>query len=419
MDKLFDNPWFIKILALLLAVLLYSSVPHTGNKLTDVNVPGEQTTAVLNDIPVKVYYDTENLVVSGIPDTVDMTIKGPITHVQSAKALKNFEVYVDLTNAKIGKQKVKLKIRNLSDKLKATLKPASVNVTVQEKISKEFRVEAEFNSGQIADGYSAGQPVVEPNKVKITGAKSDIDRITYVKATFEANGKLKGTMTKEAQIQVLDKKLNKLNVMIQPETVNVTIPIKTNSKTVPINIVKKGTPPDGVTIESIELDETEAKITGSEDVLKSAESVRVEVDLSKITENTTLTLPVIISNGITKVTPQLVKATVVVKKEEQKTEQKTASIEQKTISGIPLQIQGLADNYKAEINDPTNQTVELLVNGPSEVLTGLGPDDFKAFIDLSSLAEGDHDVKIQVTGPTDVQWTPDKSAAKITITNNA
>ena len=42
MDKLMDNPWFIKILALLLAVLLYSSVPNTGKKITDVNVPGEQ-----------------------------------------------------------------------------------------------------------------------------------------------------------------------------------------------------------------------------------------------------------------------------------------------------------------------------------------------------------------------------------------
>ena len=421
MDKLFDNPWFIKILALLLAVLLYSSVPHTGQKLTDVNVPGEQTTETIKDIPVKVYYDTENLVVTGIPNTVDVTIKGPITHVQSAKALKNFEVYVDLTNAKIGNQNVKLKIRNLSDKLKATMKPASVKVSVQEKITKEFRVEAEFDGGQIEDGYSAGLPEVEPNKVKITGAKSDIDRITYVKATLDGTGKLKATISKQAQIQVLDKKLNKLDVTVDPETVRVTIPIKSNSKTVPINIVKKGTSPEGITIESIELDETEAKITGIEEVLKGTDSVRVEVDLSKITENTTLTLPVIISNGVTKVTPQLVKATVVVKKVEQKpaVEQTTATDQEKTVLDIPLKIQGLADNFKAEVNDPTSQTVNLQVNGTAESVTGLGPNDFTAFIDLTGLAEGTHDVEIQVKGPTDVQWTPDKSTAKITITNNA
>ncbi|MGZ4161383.1 MAG: CdaR family protein, partial [Neobacillus sp.] len=128
MDKLMDKPWFIKILALALAVLLYSSIPHTSNKSNDINVPGEQTSATITDIPVKVYYDTENLVVTGIPNTVKMTIQGPVTHVESAKALKNFEVFVDLTDAKIGSQRVKLKVNNLSDKLKATIKPASVNV---------------------------------------------------------------------------------------------------------------------------------------------------------------------------------------------------------------------------------------------------------------------------------------------------
>ncbi|CAH2717641.1 CdaA regulatory protein CdaR [Neobacillus rhizosphaerae] len=403
MDKWMDNPWFIKSLALVLAVLLYFSV-HTGKKITDVNVPGEQSTATISDIHVNVYYDTDNLVVSGIPNTIDITLKGPITHVQSAKASQNFEVYVDLTNAKIGKQKVKLKVRNLSDKLKATLNPASVTVTVQEKITKEFKVEAEFNSNQIEEGYSAGQPVVEPNKVKITGAKSDIDRISYVKATIEEKNKLKESVTKEARVQVLDKDLNKLNVEVKPETVKVTIPIKSNTKTVPINIVKKGIAPEGITIQSIELDTNEAIIMGQEEVLKTAENVRVEVDISKITENTTLTLPIIVSNGITKVTPQTVKVTVVVNKQDEK-----------TISGIPLKIQGLSDNYQAEINDPANQVINLLINGPSGALNTLKPDDFSAYIDLSSLAEGNHEVNIHVEGPLNVKWKSDKSKAKITI----
>jgi YbbR domain-containing protein len=407
MDKLMDSPWFIKTLALLLAVLLYSTVPHSGSKLTDVNVPGEQTTETLTNIPVNVYYDTTNLVVSGIPNTVDITIKGPMTHVQSAKASMNFEVYVDLRNAKIGKQKVNLKVRNLSDKLKATIKPESVTVLVQEKITKEFKVEAEINSSQIEEGYSAGQPVVEPNKVKITGAKSVIDRIAYVKATMEEKNKLKETITREARIQVLDKELNKLDVEMVPKTVKVTIPIKNNNKIVPINIIKKGTPPSGITIESIVLDTKEATITGNEDVLKNTDNVRVEVDVSKITDNTTLTLPVIISNGITKVTPQTVKATVVVNKQEEK-----------TVSGIPLKIRGLSENYKADINDPANRMINLLVNGPSASLNALRPEDFTIYIDLSSLVEGNHDVNIHVEGPPDVNWKPDKSSAKITISKS-
>ena len=68
--------------------------------------------------------------------------------------------------------------------------------------------------------------------------------------------------------------------------------------------MKKGTSPAGITIESIDLDINEATITGNEEVLKEIENVLVEVDVSKITDNTTLNLPVIISNGIKKVTPE-------------------------------------------------------------------------------------------------------------------
>jgi len=407
MDKLMDNPWFIKILALVLAVLLYSSVPHTGKKITDVNVPGEQSTATITNIPVNVYYDTENLVVSGIPSKVEITLKGPLTHIQSAKALKNFEVYVDLTKAKVGKQKVKLKVRNLSDKLTATVKPSSVNVSVQEKITKEFKVEAEYNTSQIEEGYSAGQPVVEPDNVKITGAKSIIDRITYVKAVLEEKNKLRESITEDADIQVLDKDLNKLNVKVEPDTVEITIPVKVNSKTVPINIVRNGTAPEGVTIESIDIDEKEATIFGSETVLDKTEKVRVEVDLSKITDNTTLTLPVIISNGITKVTPQTVEATVVVKKQEEK-----------TISDVPVTIKGLPDEYEATINDPGNQMIDILVNGPATAVTRVKPKDFNVYIDLSDLEEGEHDVDIHVEGPPDLKMKPTKSSAKITINKN-
>lgn len=409
MDKLMDNPWFIKIIALLLALLLYSSVPHTnGSKITDVNVPAEQTTETIANIPVKVYYDTDNLIVTGIPNTVDMTLKGPVTLVQSAKALKNFEVYVDLTHAKIGNQTVRLKVKNLSDKLQATIAPEYADVSIQEKVTKEFRVDAEYNSNLVDDGYTAGQPVVEPNMVKITGAKNVIDKITYVKATVDLKDHINNTVTKDAQVSVLDRDLNKLDVMVNPQKVKVTIPVKNTSKLVPINIVQKGTPPSGVSIDSITLDNTEATITGSEDLLKATDHVRVEVDVSKITDNTTLTLPVIVPYGISSVTPQLAKATVVVKKQGQK-----------TVSGLPLTIHGLSSNYQAKIDDPVNQMVNLSVSGPSPAVSALTINDFKAFIDLSSLTEGDHQVQIQVQGPPDVNWTPDKTTATVTISKTA
>ena len=155
--------------------------------------------------------------------------------------------------------------------------------------------------------------MVEPNKVRITGGKDVMDQISYVRAIVEVDDFITETVEKPAIITVLDANLNKLNVTVEQETVRVTIPIKKANKTVPIEIVKKGTSPTGVTIDSITLDKNEATITGSEDNLNKTENVRVEVDISTIKESTELTLPVIISDGISEVDPKTVKATVKVK----------------------------------------------------------------------------------------------------------
>jgi YbbR domain-containing protein len=406
MDKWLDNRWFMKIVALLLAVLLYSSVPEsTSNKAKDVDVPGENNAETIADVPVKAYYDTENLVVSGIPDTVDVTVKGPNPSVQSAKGLRNFEVYIDLTDAKIGSQTVKLRIKDLSNKLTATLEPAFANITVQEKITKEFSVDAEFNSALIEEGYVAETAIVEPNKVKITGAKDTIERIAYVKATLDMKGTIQQAITKEARIRVLDRELNKLEVVVEPESVSVTIPVKSTSKTVPINVVQKGTPPSGVTINSIDLDVNEATIIASEEVLKSTEAVRVEVDVSKIDKDSILTLPVIISEGIKKVTPELVKVNIKVNKEEGK-----------DFSGLPIKTQGLSEEYKAIFKDPVTAAVNLSIFGPSQTIRQLEASDFSLYVDLSTLDEGEHDVEIKVNSSSDVNWKLEKNNAKLTIT---
>ena len=87
----------------------------------------------------------------------------------------------------------------------------------------------------------------------------------------------------------------------------------------------------------------------------------------------------------------------------------------KIVSGIPITTKGLAAQYKVNFKDPANQSVTLSVNGPSERVDAVTIGDFTAYVDLSSLTEGDHDVKIQVEGPSDINWNIDKSMAKITI----
>lgn len=427
MDKFFDkivySNIFMKIVALALALLLFSSVYDGTKEFSDINVPGDQDSAILEDISVKSYYDTDNLVVTGIPDTVKVTLEGPTSHLQPAKTQKNFEVFVDLSKAQIGTTEVPLEVKDISDKLKVTIEPEMVKVTIQEKVTKEFKVEAEFNSTLIKDGFIYEAPVVEPNMVKITGAKDEIDKITYVKANVELQDAFKETITKEAEITVLDKNLNKLAVTAEPAKVKVTIPVKTSSKTVPIKIVENGSPPDGLKIESITLNVDDAVIFGNEAILKKVENVRVEVDLRKINGDTELSLPVIISNGITEVNPELVTAKIKVRLQEEVEEVEVEEVEEtvsqnfinKTITKLPIGYYGLDENYEVIFKTPVNGFADLKIIGEESQINNLDQSDFSLFIDLTSLSEGEHSVDINVKGPENIQWELLNGTASISI----
>ena len=405
MDKWMDNPWFIKVVALVLAVLLFGSVPKNDpDKPGDVNVPSDEKVETIEEVPVKRIYDTETLVVSGVPETVSVTLQGPKNLVQQAKTLRNFEVFVDLTDAEIGNQRVPITIKDVSDRLTVTIEPGYANVSIQEKVTKEFSVEAEFNGNIVEEGFIAEKPSVKPNKVQITGAKDVIDRITYVKATVNSSGKVSDTITREASILALDKDMNKLDVVVEPEVVEVTIPIKSSSKKVPIDIVRKGTPPSGVTIDSITLETKEAEIIADPGVLEKFDRVRVEVDLSKIEEDTDITLPVIIGEGIVRVSPETVKVAV-----------KVTKASEINISNIPIELDGMDAGYEVNFLDPADGQTNLTVSGPSDIVSALSPDDFKILIDVSELDEGNHEVEMKVTAPQNITWKLAKETASISV----
>ncbi|SEN91031.1 YbbR domain-containing protein [Mesobacillus persicus] len=405
MDKWLDNRWFLRGVSLLLAFLLFSSVPITNsNKSGNINVPSNEDTEVITEVPVNSYYDSENLVVTGIPETVDVRIQGPRNIVQQARALRDFEVYVDLTELEMGEHQIQINIRDISERLTVTIDPSNITVNIQERVTRDFKVSAEFNSGMIADGYVAGSPSIEPDTVQVTGAKNVIDQIGYVKANVNIGEETKDTVTTKADVLVLDKDMNKLDVTVEPSTVDVTIPIESSSKKVPLDIVPKGNPPEGVTIDSITSDVNEATIIANPEVLEDVKKVRVEVDVSNITEDTEVTLPIIISNGVVEVSPETAKLTIKVKKQEEV-----------TLSNIPITVSGQTEDQNINFRDPENGRTSVIATGQAELVNGLTVGDFELLIDVSGLLEGDHSVDISVSAPNNISWKLASQKANITI----
>ncbi|MBW8350862.1 hypothetical protein K0H71_15620 [Bacillus sp. IITD106] len=409
MDKFMENPWFVRIISMLLAVLLFATAnDYFGGKNTRTtpNDMENANTDTITNVPVEVYYDSENLVVTGIPKTVDVKIEGQRRFVEATKRQRNFTVYVDLSDVQIGQHRVQILYKDISDKLKVNIEPAYADISVQEKVTKEFGVEAEFNRSILAEGFEAERPDVDPKTVKITGAKDVIEKISYVKATINASGLINDTIKQYAKVTVLDRELNKLDVLVEPESVLVTIPVTNPRKNVPIKINTTGTPPDDINIKTISTVTPEVMIFGRTEVLQNVEELEVTVDVSGIREDTEVEVPIKYPLGVNKITPDKIKVKILAEKK----------LEEKTLKDIKIESKGLSSDLNMELLSPVNGTVSLKVTGEKENLEKAIEGDFHVILNMEGLKAGEHEVDLVVDGLNGVEWELTEKKAKIRLT---
>lgn len=315
MDSFVESKWFVRIVAFLLAFLLYmtvnfgdfEAVQQAGDSALD-------TTETLTNVPLKTYYDTENLYVSGVPEQVRIELSGPKSIIESTKRLRDFELALDLTDYEIGEHRVAITHNNFSEKLDVSILPASVDVNIEEKVTTTKTVTPEFNDSALAEGFQVENVTVAPREVKVTGSESDIEKIAFVRTALTSEDEINEETTATAAVQVLDGNLNKLDVKVEPATVQVSISVKNPSKKVPLKAVSKGTPADDVTITSLEPDVDEITIYGKESALEELEELSLPVDVSGVTKDTTLTVPVNLGEQFNFSSPQEVKVKVTVEK---------------------------------------------------------------------------------------------------------
>jgi YbbR domain-containing protein len=432
MDRIMDNPWFLRFTALFLAVILFYSVQTEEGEPNGGKV-GDHLD-MIRDVPVQVYYDNENLVVTGVPETVNITIEGPINLVQTTKMLKDFSLIVDLRTLTMGRHQVSIQSENISEKLDVRIDPAMVNVLIEEKITETFKVEPEFNKRLLAEDFQVANIDVVPSTIEVTGAKSIIESISFVKATVVGENGIRESFEQQAKIRVLDRDLNKLDVSIVPETVTVKVEVVENSKEVPIVLKLTGTPPDNVTIDSVASASEKLTIFGPSKVLDTIDAVTVDVDVTKVKESQTMEVNIPKPKGVSEISLSKIKVDVEATVEEpdpdaeveadadEKLDEEIASEEAEpsteTISfeNVEISVNGLDDKYKSTLLKPENGLVTLTVVAEPDIIGKLAKSDFTVSVDASGVvAEGENVYPVTVEGPENLQWTLSEEEVTIRI----
>ncbi len=315
-NKFIDSPLFYRIIALTLAVLLFAytnedNLSSTRNNTESTMLANASTTM---KVALQLDVNSNKYFVTGYPEKVKVKISGSKAMVTTISNTRNFKIYADLTDLKPGTHEVTLKQSGLNSDLDYTINPKKIKITISNRKTKSFPVQFKYDKQRVANDYKVGSPTSDQDVVSATGASSEVSKISEIIAAVEIPKGTKEAFSRSVLLQAVDDKGKILNVVISPQTVNVKIPIysETTTKKVPVQFVTTG---DGDSDKSYTLSSSTETVTlsGTKSNLTSVSSYKVPVPIDGVSSTTTkrvnLTSP---GSGVTVVQPKSVKVKITV-----------------------------------------------------------------------------------------------------------
>jgi YbbR domain-containing protein len=407
MDNWFQSKWFIRVLALAFAITLFIFVNvETNTSQSESSIPGSNSQIQrLDDVPVQINIDSDNYVVSGVPEFATVSLEGTPASIMPAISNRNFSVFVDLQGLEEGNHTVDLE-HNITSDIRAYIEPKTIDVTIEERASEEFPVTVDFlNTDQLPVGYELGDYELDQSTVTVTTSRNVMDQISLVRVYVDVAGIEGPIQNREVPINVYDNQGNELNVRLDRESVVISVDLLNPSNTVPVSVETTGELPEGFSLESISANLDEVEIFAISEVLEGISEITTEeIDLSEVTESGTMEVDLSLPEGV--ITEELETIEVEIEVEEMR-----------TIEALPIEEEGLAEGQAVTFSDPENGEMEIIVTGNQSVIGELTPEDFRLFIDLSGLEPGEHLVPISVEWDEleDIELTGEYEEASITI----
>ena len=309
--------WLYRILALILAILLFFYVNSTKSSTSTQSTSSTNNTSLTAtktmkvSVPLQLNVNSNKYFVTGYPQKVKVTLRGPLALVTTTANTQNFKVYAALSDLGVGKHKVTLHQEGLNHEIESSISPSKITVDIEPRKTVSYPVKVRYNSQNIAAGYSAGKATSDVTSVKATGAANEISRIKQVIAQLSVPQNTKKTVNSQAVIEAVDSSGNTVNVILTPSTTTANLPITSDgeSKKVGLDLNAK----NGSSGTTYKLTSNVSKVTayGSASQLKALDNVAVDVDVSDVKNNTTKTVTLDTNdNNVTAFDPSTIKVTI-------------------------------------------------------------------------------------------------------------
>lgn len=380
-----------KVLYMLLSVLVAFSL---WLYVVTVVSPGSEETYY----NVQVVLQNENileergLMITSDLETVNLTLSGNRTDLNKLDS-SNIQVLVNAATIEAaGTHRLDYTVSypstvNGNDITRTGQSTNMITLKTEKRITKRVDVVAEY-IGSVPEGFIADKEnaVLDYESVEISGPESVVEKIAQARIQVDLNGK-NMTVAGQYVYDLCDERGNPVDVervTTNVEAVNLTVKVQ-RVKEIKLNVqtVYGG----GVTEKNstVTVEPQTIRISGSDALLEGLDVLELgTVDLGEIMEDTTLTFPITLPEGVTNETG-VTEATVAVKFSDLKS--KTLNITQIQAVNVPAGMEV----------DMITQALEITVRGPSLLIDSITEKDVTVTVDFANAQPGTATMRATVT----------------------
>jgi YbbR domain-containing protein len=346
-------------------------------------------------ISVEVIGQDPGLVITGdVPRQIELTLRAPSSVWQELLANEDdIRAILDLSGLSAGEHTLDIQVQITTRPVRIiSATPRTATVTLEPLASQSFSIDLTL-SGEPAIGYQAGDPVLDPEEVIISGPQSLVEQVTQVRAPLNLAG-VRESIEQTVTVQPLNENNQIVSGLgLNPSEVTISLPISQQGgyRDLAVKVVVNGQVATGYRLANIVVFPPVVTVfSGDPGLVNSLPGVleTQPLDLENANDEITTRLAINLPEGVSLVGEQTVLVRVNVSPIQ-------GSL---TLSNQTIEVDGLPNGWYAQVA-PDN--VDIILSGPLPLLDTLSPQDVRAVIDVTDLTEGTHqltpDVEILVS----------------------
>lgn len=371
----------------------------------------ESNAEVLSNQPVKAIYNEEAYVIEGLPETVDITLIGNKANLYIAKQSRTNDVTVDLTDMKAGTHKVLFKYNQGVTSVDYKVNPSFATVIIYNKVSRAstFSIDV-LNKDKLSEKLIIDNIGVDDDSVVIKGSDKQIKKVASVKALADVNNfasqEVGNSVIKDVPLVAYDDNGNVVDVELVPSKVDINVSISSPSKELPIKVIPVGNVSFGKAISNIKMSESKVTVYGTSSSLESLNFIPVEIDVTDLSSDTQYKQEIAKPIGVKSMSVNNITVDI-----------SLDNVSDKDVSNVAIETRNLDPNLKVSAASSEDSFVTVNVKGVSSVIDPIVADNISAYVDLSGLGEGEHEVDVNVEGSdARVQYVSKTKKVKVRIT---